>query len=384
MGSVRIIPRMTRGPRSWVATGVLCASVNAHTARCGIVLLTKRLLFFSFLLACGPAVAQIREYKVKDMPRPGENIAQPCEYRAFFPAGSRAVKVAWVTYDRGPDITRFYSDPDVLAFAKRNDVAMVLAIQCPAIRTGEKGEMDMYPEHGLGRSLFSALTTLGVKSGHPELGRAKLIVLGFSGTGAYFAHLVAFAPGRIMAAILTNPGQTDPDNVDKVTLDERGVAVPELIIVGGQDAISGTTKPYSYYKRYRPQGAPWVYLVQNNIPHCCIIDTKSLILDWLEVVIPVRHPDPDRPLSPMNSNVGWYGSIRPCEAVHTDHRGLPLWNVCDAHVGGAEKDLPAQEMPAGFFPTESLAREWLAYIKQPDHPKNSFPRPQDPAFGEPK
>jgi D-alanyl-D-alanine carboxypeptidase len=41
-------------------------------------------------------------------------------------------------------------------------------------------------------------------------------------------------------------------------------------------------------------------------------------------------------------------------------------------------------LPAGFFPTESLAREWLAYVLQPEHPKNSFPRPQDPSFGAPK
>ena len=199
---------------------------------------------------------------------------------------------------------------------------MVLAIQCPASQpeTGEKGEMDMNPKHGLGRSLFSALNTLGTESGHPELRDAKLIVLGFSGTGAYFGHFVASAPDRVVAAILTNPGQADPENVDKITLDEKAVAVPELIIVGGRDTVGGTVKPYNY-KRYHAQGAPWVYLVQNNIPHCCIIDTKSFILDWLQQVIVVRRPDPNEPLSPMNSNTGWYGSIRPCEAVYSDHWG---------------------------------------------------------------
>jgi hypothetical protein len=82
----------------------------------------------------------------------------------------------------------------------------------------------------------------------------------------------------------------------------------------------------------------------------------------------------------MNSNSGWYGSIRPCEAVYSDHWGLPLWNVCDAHIERAEKDLPPQEMPAGFFPTEVLAREWLTYIKQRDHPKNSLPRSLEYSF----
>jgi hypothetical protein len=357
---------------------------TARTARRRIPLLLKRTLPFSLLLACGSAMAQLPEYKATIAPRAGENVAQPCDYRALFPAGDRKVRAAWVTYDRGPDITSFYSDPEVMAFAKRNDLAMVLAIQCPAKHASEQGEMDMYPEHGLGRSLFSALTKIGMESHHAELGNAKLIVLGFSGTGAYFGHFVAFAPSRVLAAILTNPGTDDPNNVDKIRLDERGVAVPELIVVGGIDTISGTVKPYAFYKQYRPKGSPWVYLVQNNIPHCCINNTKSFILHWLQEVIEVRQPDSEQPLTPMNASTGWYGSIRPCQNVYKDHWGLPLWNVCDAHIVRTARGLPSGEMPAGFFLTESLAREWLAYVLQSEHPKNSFPRPQDPSFGAPK
>jgi len=356
----------------------------AHTARCRIPLLMKRGLLLSILLAGGSAVAQLQDYKATVVPRAGENVAQPCDYFASFPAGRREVKAAWVTYDRGPDITHFYSDPEVLAFARRNDVAMVLAIQCPAKRASEKGEMDMYPEHGLGRSLLSALNTIGRESGHRELGKAKLIVLGFSGTGAYFGHFVAFAPARVLAAILTNPGTDDPNNIDNIRLDEKGTAVPELIIVGGIDTISGTVKPYAFYEHHRPKGAPWVYLVQNNIPHCCINNTKSFMLHWLQKVIQVRQPDPEKPLMPMNVSTGWYGSIRPCKVIYKDHWGLPLWNVCDAHIERITRDRPSGEMPAGFFPTEALAREWLAYVQQQDHPKNSFPRPQDPSFGAPK
>jgi hypothetical protein len=330
------------------------------------------------------AASELYQYKATDQPHAGENIAQPCDYQASFPAGRRAVKAAWVTYDRGPDITHFYYDPVVLDFAKRNDLAMVLAIQCPAIRTGEVGEMDMYPEHGLGRSLFSALAILGKESDHPELADAKLIVLGFSGTGAYFGHFVAFAPDRVLAAILTNPGQTDPDNVDKIILDEKGIAVPELIIVGGHDTVGGTAKPYTFFKRHYTLGSPSVYLVQNNIPHCCINDTRTFMLDWLQEIIRARRPVVGKSLSPMNTQRGWYGSIQPCKSVYQDHWGLPLWNVCDAHLAATAKHLPPQELPSGFFRTESLGREWLAYVKQETHPKNSFPRPQQPDFGEPK
>src|SRR6202041_1546438 len=121
-----------------------------------------------------------------------------------------------------------------------------------------------------------------------------------------------------------------------------------------------------------------------NIPHCCINNTKSFILYWLQEVIEVRQPDSEQPLTPMKAITGWYGSVRPCLNVYKDHWGLPLWNVCDAHIVRTARGLPSGEMPAGFFLTESLAREWLAYVLQSEHPKNSFPRPQDPSFGAPK
>jgi hypothetical protein len=72
----------------------------------------------------------------------------------------------------------------------------------------------------------------GRKATIRNFGNVKLIVLGFSGTGAYFGHFVAFAPSRVLEAILTNPGSDDPNNVDKIRLDEKGLAVPELIVVG--------------------------------------------------------------------------------------------------------------------------------------------------------
>jgi hypothetical protein len=108
------------------------------------------------------------------------------------------------------------------------------------------------------------------------------------------------------------------------------------------------------------------------------------MLHWLQEVIQIRQPDPEKPLTSMNLSTGWYGSIRPCKVIYKDHWDLPLWNVCDAHIERTANDRPSGEIPAGFFPTEALGREWLAYVQQQDHPKNSFPRPRDPSFGAPK
>ena len=111
--------------------------------------------------------------------------------------------------------------------------------------------------------------------GDPELSSSKLIVLGFSGTGALFAHFVAYAPDHVLAAILTNSGQTDPYGMDRIDLSPKATAVPQLIIVGGADEIGGTQRNFEYFEKYRKRGAPWVFLVQNGIPHCCVINKKT-------------------------------------------------------------------------------------------------------------
>jgi len=51
------------------------------------------------------------------------------------------------------------------------------------------------------------------------------------------------------------------------------------------DAVSGTQRPYAYFQRYFDQGASWTFVVQNRVPHCCIMNAKALILGWLDAVL---------------------------------------------------------------------------------------------------
>jgi hypothetical protein len=91
------------------------------------------------------------------------------------PAGGRTVRAAWITFDRGRDIMKFYSDPEVLAFARRHDLALVMPHQCPA-KDAPGDDMDMDPKHGIGRALFTALEQFATASGHLELSNAKLFL----------------------------------------------------------------------------------------------------------------------------------------------------------------------------------------------------------------
>jgi hypothetical protein len=176
-----------------------------------------------------------------------------------------------------------------------------------------------------------------------------------------------------VASIPTDPGHYDPVGVDNVRLPPAALEVPELIIAGGADKVSGTQRPYDYFRLYRDRGAPWAFLVQNQTPHCCIINTKSLILAWLDQIIALRQPSSTKPLRKIDDNLGWVGYIRACLSDVHDTWGAPTWNVCDASIQPAGRAGPAGLELAGWLPSRRLANDWLAFIKQPTHPTTSLP-----------
>jgi hypothetical protein len=320
------------------------------------------------------SLVHAQSFQTSVAPLSDETLAGPCKYDLSLPAGRRPIRAVWVTFDRGLDIMKFYSDPDVVAFARRHDLALMMPHQCPAKNVpGGPREMDMNPSHGIGRALFAALNQFALQTGHSELSSAKLILLGFSGTGALFAHFVGYAPDRIVASIPTNAGHYDPVGIDNVQLPPPALAVPELVVTGGADNICGTQRPYDYFKRYRDRGAPWTFLVQNKTPHCCVINTKSLMLDWLDQVIKMRQPSSTRPLRTIDSSRGWLGFIQTCPSSIHDDWGASTWDVCNASIQPIGRSAPKDMIPAGWLPSHRVATEWLGFIKQPTHPTTSMP-----------
>lgn len=320
------------------------------------------------------SVAHAQSYETTVAPFPNEDFAGPCHYDISFPAGRRTTRAVWVTFDRGQDIMKFYEDTEVLAFARSHKLALMTPHQCPGKNApGGPKEMDMAPSHGVGRALFTALDQFAQQTGHAELSSAKLILLGFSGTGALFAHFVGYAPDRIVASIPADPGHYDPVGIDNVHLPPSALDVPELIMTGGADKVSGTQRPYDYFRLYRDRGAPWGFLVQNRTPHCCIINTKPLLLLWLEQIIKLRRPSSSNPLHKIDDSHGWLGFIRTCPSDVRDDWGSATWNVCDASIRPAGYAPPGDQIAAGWFPSHQVAAAWLEFIKQPEHPVTSLP-----------
>lgn len=105
----------------------------------------------------------------------------PCEYQLTLRDAGRPVKAVLVIVERGWQVGNLYFAPDVAAFAERFDLALLLARHGRA-KTEE--DMDIIPEHGIGRALLQSLRQFVRQSHHPELDQSKLILLSFSGGGS--------------------------------------------------------------------------------------------------------------------------------------------------------------------------------------------------------
>jgi dienelactone hydrolase len=320
------------------------------------------------------SIAQEVVHQTFVAPRPDEDLAAACAYELTLINSSRKVKGIWVIFERSLDTLRYYRDADVRAFAKRHDLALLFPFHC-ASKSETGGDMNVDPSQGLGRALFAALTQFSEGSGHPELASSSLILLGFSGTGSLVGRLAEFASDRVIAVIPTVPGHFDPLGMDTITLSPKAATIPQLILAGSADAVSGTERPYAYFRRHFDSGAPWTFAVQNGAPHCCMINAKSLVLEWLNAVA----------IRELRREVGQYGFIEvtPTEAGGCPGQSPPVrpswcrstrdtWGGANWSVKAASIELSPNSsrgmMPAGWLPTEAFANQWISFVKQGEHP----------------
>jgi dienelactone hydrolase len=323
------------------------------------------LLIFALSSLC---IGQAVRYETSVVPLPDEDIASSCHYELAIPSSTREVTAVWVIFDRGRDVHDLYSDETVLAFARRFHIALLLHGHCPGKRAEDHKDMNMDPSKGLGGALSRALDQFASISHHTELARVPLIFLGFSGAGPLCARLVGSSPDRVLAAVLSSPGHYEPLGIDTVELNARSLAVPELIIAGSADNVSGTARPYLYFRRYRNRGAPWAFIVQNKSPHCCTANAKHLILTWLEAVLKRRQPPEGTALRQVDQRVGWLALLKTKDTPTTDSFGLKTFEVTAATIEESRKPAPQGWETAGWLPNRAVANEWLAFVRQSHHP----------------
>ena len=319
--------------------------------------------------ALGQASSSLVEKETVVTPLPAEDINGPCHYLIKIPQPNRSIRGVWLIFDRGRDVHDLASDPDVLTFLRRFNLALLLQSHCPGKLAADHEDMNMEPSEGLGPSLLRALDQFAKETRHPELSKASLILLGFSGAGPLSGRFIGEYPSRILAGILSAPGHFPPQGINTVHLDHDAQQVPELIIVGGADDRSGTRLPYEYFAKYRQLGAPWTFVVQNRSPHCCTANAKALILDWLSAVLEQRMPSrAGLPLENIAQRDDWLGFIHTETTTTKDAFGFATFNVNAAESRRAKASEPVEAQDASWLPNASVARQWLSFVQQESHP----------------
>jgi len=288
----------------------------------------------------------------------------PCEYELTLRDASKPVKAVFVIIERGWQVGNLYFDPEVAAFAERHDLALVLARHCRA-KTEE--DIDIIPEHGIGRALLQSLNQFAKQSHHPELAGSKLILFSFSGGGSMVARMVAYAPERTLAAIEYAPGHREPIGIDTVTLPEAALSVPQFIIANGADDRCGTQRPYAYFQKYHDR-APMTFMVQNRVPHCCVMNVTSMALLWLDDVVRQRLSATHKPLGTIDGNHAWEGFIKTEDSGVRSWKTEPVWNIADAWIAPRGSAARAGAQDAGWLPSKRFAESWLAFEKTREHP----------------
>jgi hypothetical protein len=336
--------------------------------------------FAAWSAASASGAAAEAVYQVAVAPLPDEDLAAECRYELTLSDSPRPVRGVWVTFDRGRDMLRIHNDPDVRAFARRHDLALLMPFHCRS-KSGSDGDLNMDPSKGIGRALFAALDRFADMSGHRELASAKVILLGFSGTGSLVGRFTVFAPSRVLAVIATHPGH-NPLGLDTIELSPEASAIPEFILAGSSDRITGTQRPYDYFRRYFDRGAPWTFVLQNKTPHCCASNATALMLEWLDAVVVQRMT--------RGRSGERFGFIRTAPETRQGcpnvfpasnpvwcHGAKDAWDGDNWFAAGAaveERSTGAADMrPAGWLPTREFAQHWLAFVIQPAHPVTSLP-----------
>jgi dienelactone hydrolase len=304
-------------------------------------------------------------------PLAGEDVARPCEYDLGIPSSGKKIRAVFVVFERGPASVRFYNNPDVLSFANKHRLAMMMPRHCAA---KNHEDMDIDPSNGLGRALFAALDQFSTQTRHPELRTAPVILLGYSGAGAFVGRLVGFAPQRIAAAVLSHPGQSSPLNLDTIRLTGASLTVPELVIVGGKDKIVGTELSYAYFSRYWGLGAPWLFATQNDVGHCCFFDDgKDLILSWLDGVLRNRLHKVNGGLATIHKTDGYYALFRKTPTGIRDSGNLITSNALNLTFQRSDRAPQGTLKAAGYLPSRKAASEWLSFANRPAQLNTSLP-----------
>jgi len=214
--------------------------------------------------------------------------------------------------------------------------------------TGDTGGAYARASLWSGKALLHAIDVVAEQAGHPELGRAPLLLWGFSAGGQFDFNFAAWQPQRVAAFLVNKGAYYDPANSSGID------RVPGLFAVGGNDTALRHDNITRLFAEGRRHNAPWSLAVEPGRGHE-VGGTEELGRAFFAAILARRAGTaPDAP---------WGG-------VLADHTISPL----DA-VPGAVK--PAD---LAWLPDETFAHAWQAAVagSAASSPATTAPAEEEP------
>jgi dienelactone hydrolase len=215
-------------------------------------------------------------------------------------------------------------------FARDHELALVACY----FRTDDLSTLLTYSqaENGSGRALLAGLAALGQASGHPEMEKVPLFLLGFSAGGQFSYSFACFCPERT-AAFCSNKGGIYLTPATAAARD-----IPGLFIAGEKDLPTRRSAIRQVFTENRKLGARWCMAVEPVFGHNTA-NANNLALPFFEAVMR-----------------GWDGPVaeRAGIVVDLEHHRLIAPGV------------PPKDATTTFwFPDEATASVWSAFMKKP-------------------
>ncbi len=160
--------------------------------------------------------------------------------------------------------------------------------------------------------------------------------------------------------------------MDTIELPPAGLDVPQLIIANGADSINGTKRPFEYFNKYFAKGAPWMFAIQNGVPHRGgLANAKTLIFAWLEAILDATPESTGITALASKQRSGWWLYLQTAPTQTRDESQNVVEEVKGARIEKVGSRVPPKYLAAGWAPTRKAANEWLAFVKKPQHPVNT-------------
>jgi poly(3-hydroxybutyrate) depolymerase len=233
--------------------------------------------------------------------QPGANFAQAA-FRLWLPPQSKRVRAITVLIPgSNQDGRGLVTDPAWQAFAVRNETALLACHFTD--RPHPHAFIEEYADvaRGSGAALLQALSQLAAAAKRPELGRAPLLLWGFSAGGQFNYEFTAWKPERVLAFVVNKGG------VYFTALTPTAArAVPGLLFLGEQDLASRRQVLEGLFVLNRRAGANWALVRERGRAHE-LGQSPELARMFFEDVMALRLVADE--LRSVPKNVGFHGDL---------------------------------------------------------------------------